>query len=302
MKADRHLRDIAVRQGGVILRSQAIDLGLDDQQIRYRREDGDWHDAGRGAYRLIEMPDHLDKVRAAIAVLPDCVASHETAAELNSIPRVRRGIAVVSVHTRTTHEFPGVIVRRMHDLVGAHIATIGGIPTTTVARTVVDLATRLSRAHVTDIVEDLFAAGRLDGGDLASTVRDVARRGRPGSTVLREVVAEYVDGEAIQQSVMERRGRRLLSDAGLPSPLHEYPVPWSRARRFDDAYPDHRIAIEWDGRRWHMRHDAFDADRHRDNEAHRHDWHVYRFTWRDVEVRPHYVIDTIRRALGRTVG
>lgn len=302
MENDRHLRDIAVRQGGVILRSQAIDLGLSNQQIRYRRESGDWRLAGRSSYRLIDMPDHMDRVRAAVAVLPNCVASHETAAELNMIPRVRRGLAVVSVHSRTTHEFPGVVVRRTHDLAEVHLTMLEGIPVTTVPRTIVDLAARLSRAHLTDVIEDALAIGRLDPRDLASVVRDVARRGRPGSAALREVVAEYVDGEPIQQSVMERRGRRLLTQAGLPRPVHEFAMPWSRSRRFDDAYPNHRVAIEWDSRRWHMRRDAFDADRHRDNEAHRHGWHVYRFTWRDVTVRPHYVTDTVRDALGRTAG
>jgi hypothetical protein len=302
MESDKHLRDIAVRQGGVILRSQAIDLGLTDQQIRYRRESGDWRPAGRGSYRLIDMPDHLDRVRSAIAVLPNGVASHETAAELNMIPRVRRGLAVVSVHSRTTHESPGVIIRRTHDLTDEHVTTIEGIPVTSVPRTVVDLAARLSHAHLADVVEDLLAAGRLDTCNLASIVHEVARRGRPGSAALREVIAEYVDGEPIQQSVMERRGRRLLTQAGLPRSVHEFAMPWSRSRRFDDAYPDHRVAIEWDSRRWHMRRDAFDADRHRDNEAHQHAWHVYRFTWRDVTVRPHYVIDTVRAALGRTAG
>lgn len=302
MEADRHARDLAARQGGVILRSQATALGLNAHQIRYRRQSGDWASAGRGAYRLIDMPGHLDLVRSAIATLPNAVASHETAAELHAIRGVRRGLAVVTVHSRTTHYFPGVAVHRAHDLRSAHVTSIAGIDVTTVPRTVVDLAAHLTLEHLVDIVEDLMAADRLVGSAFAEVVGDVARRGRPGSRKLRTVLDEYVAGAAIRASVMERRSRRLLARAGLPTPFTEYPVPWSRSRRFDDAYPEKKVAIEWDGRRWHMRRDAFDADRHRDNEAHRHGWHVYRFTWRDITIRPHYVIETISTALQQRLG
>ena len=302
MEAHRKAREIAAAQGGVILRSQAIDLGFTDDQIYYRCRIGDWQPVNGRGYRLFDMPKPLDRVRSAVAVLPAAVASHEAAAELHELPRVRRGIAVVTVHTRTTHDFPGVQVRRAHDLIEDHVATIAGIPVTTIERTVVDLARLLSESHVTDIVEDLLSASRLRPFELREVVRVVARRGRPGSTALHNIVDEYVDGEPMRGSALERRGRVLLAGAGLPAPIPEFPVPWSRSRRFDDAYPDHRVAIEWDSRRWHMRRDAFDADRHRDNEAHRHGWHLYRFTWRDVTVRPRYVIDTVRDSFGRTVG
>jgi very-short-patch-repair endonuclease len=58
-------------------------------------------------------------------------------------------------------------------------------------------------------------------------------------------------------------------------------------RRFDDAYPDHRLAIEWDGRRkYHGQFAAFEADRLRDREALLNGWRVVRFTWNDVNNRP----------------
>lgn len=297
MLADRTLLDIAIRQGGVVRRSQAQQHGFSDRQIRHRCDTGFWNQVGPGLYRLIEVDGHLARLKAAVAALPGAVVSHESAAELLSIPRVRRNQAVVSVHSRTTHVFPGVIVRRNHDLLDDHLVKIDGLRTTNQARTIVDLACVLSSSHVTDVVDDLASSGRLESDALAKTVGEVARRGRPGSSVLRAILEDYADGDPIPQSALERRGRCLLARAGLEPPYSEYPIPWSSGRRFDDAYPSRCVAIEWDGRRWHLRRDAFDADRQRDNEAHVNGWHVYRFTWRDLEVRPGYVVETVRSAL-----
>jgi hypothetical protein len=99
------------------------------------------------------------------------------------------------------------------------------------------------------------------------------------------------------QSELERRARDLIASAGLPMPIHEYPIPWAPGRRFDDAYPDQRLAIEWDSRRYHGQLEAFEADRLRDRTAALHGWRVIRFTWQDVEQRPAMVVESIRLLL-----
>jgi very-short-patch-repair endonuclease len=99
-------------------------------------------------------------------------------------------------------------------------------------------------------------------------------------------------------------GRAVMANRGVVLPVPQYPIPWDESRRFDDAYPDARVAIEWDSRLWHTKQQAMAADRRRDRMASVHGWVVLRFTWEDVTERPGEVADTVsavleaRRAVG----
>ncbi|MEN8113974.1 MAG: type IV toxin-antitoxin system AbiEi family antitoxin domain-containing protein [Actinomycetota bacterium] len=299
MDPERLALDLASRQGGVITTEQAHECGLNRHAVRYRLRIGRWTRVSRSVYRLIEMNEPSQRLRAAIAALPNSVVSHESAAEMHGIPRVRRGIAVVSVHSRTTHAFPGVMVRRNHDLLPHHTEICGDLPCTTLPRTVVDLAALLHPKHVGRIVDDLVAEKRIGTQQLSDILDDVARRGKPGSTTIRTILANRGTGPDRNATVLERRGLAVLLEGGLPAPLLELAIPWNPTRRFDACYPEWRIAIEWDSRRWHQSDEAFEQDRERDRSALLHGWCVYRFTWRDVTQRPEHVVETIRTAIER---
>ncbi len=299
VEADRAALAVAAKQGGVITFDQASACGLSSGAIRYRQRVRRWRAVARSAYRIIDMADPHDLIRAAITVLPNSVVSHEAAAEIHSIGRVRRGLAVVSVHTRTTHVFPGVTVHRNHDLHITHMQELGDLPCTTIPRTVIDLAGVLHPKHVANIVDDLITQKRLTVESLASVLTDVARRGKSGATTIRSILENRGTGVDRNATVLEIRGLSVLQNGGLPDPHLEYPIPWNPTRRFDACYPGWRIAIEWDSRRWHAGHDAFEQDRERDRSALLHGWSVYRFTWQDVSERPEHVVETTRLAIGR---
>ncbi len=297
MSNERNALDIASLQGGVITAAQARECGINRHAVRYRLSTGRWTRVSRSVYRLVDMDEPAQLLRAAITALPNSVVSHESAAELHDIPRVRRGLAVISVHTRTTHVFPGVIIRRNHDLLEHHTELVAGLPATTLPRTVMDLAALLHPRHIERIVDDLTTEKRLSTKTLSEVLDDVARRGKPGSTTIRTILRNRGWGLDRDATVLERRGLAVLRAGGLPDPVLELPIPWNPTRRFDAAYPDFRIAIEWDSRRWHQSDEAFEQDRERDRSALLHGWSVYRFTWRDVTERPQHVIATIRTAI-----
>ena len=280
------------------------DWGFTQNQIKGRVRRRGWTSVGRGAYRIIPPRDHRDLLLAAITIHENAVVSHESAAEIHGFSRVPKGRVVVTMHTRTTHDFVGVTTHRTHDLLDDHVVDVSGWRVTTPERTVVDLAAWRRPWMMGAIVDDLAARRLVDLETLASVVRSVARRGKPGITTMREVLESRV-GASRDQSELERLARQLLCDAGLPPPVAEYPIPWAPGRRFDDAYPDLQLALEWGGRRYHGQLEAFDVDRARDREATVHGWRVLRFTWADVVDRPQMVAATIRRLivpLGRTVG
>jgi Transcriptional regulator, AbiEi antitoxin/Protein of unknown function (DUF559) len=301
MHPDHAIAHLSARQGGFVRRDQAIELGLTRNQIGQRLKDGRWKRVGRYGYRLFDMSDSVDRLRAAVAALPDAVVSHESAAELHGIPRVPSGRAVVSTHSQTTHLFPGVVVRRTHDLDVVDVVLVSELPTTTPSRTIVDLAAVVSPRHLESIVDESVAAGLVVVEDLVAVRDRITRRGKPGMKAIGRVLDRRASGPP-SGTGLERSGAALLVDAGLPEPQYEYPIPWEEGHRFDAAYRDHRLAIEWDSIRWHTQLDAFQRDRERDRAAQLHGWRVLRFTWFDVKERPDHVIATVRTALAANRG
>jgi hypothetical protein len=222
------LHHIAQRQGGVVRRSQAIAAGISDRQIAIRINSEKWIRIGNGTYRIFEMPGSKDLVRAAVAALPNAVASHNSAASIHDLSFVNTRVATVMVHSRTTHTFPGVQVFRSFDLAKNHIEEIDGLPVTSTARTVMDLAAQLHRRQLEALVDDALAAGKATVDDLIAVLHDVARKGKPGVTAMRDLLDRRY-GESRRASILERRGNRLLRGAGLGHFLTECPSPGRQA-------------------------------------------------------------------------
>ena len=294
------IRAFAAAHGGVVAASELDRLGVTANQVRGKVRRHGWVSLGRGAYRLFPARDHRDGLLAAVTVLERAVVSHESAAEIHGFSRLPKGKAVVTVHSRTTHafRFDEVVCHRTHDLDPSHLTVVGVLPVTTVERTVVDIAKGRHPKHVGAIVDDLMTRGALDFSALAEIAESVARKGKPGTVTMRTVIEDR-GGAVRDQSELERRARALIELAGLPEPLHEFSIPWAPGRRFDDAYPEVRLAVEWDSRKYHGQLDSFEADRQRDRAAAIHGWTVVRFTWEDVERRSAEVIRTIRLLLAR---
>ena len=296
MNPDLLVSRISAQQGGVVRRDQALATGLSDGQIERRVRDGRWIRVGKFGYRTIEMYEPLHRVRAAVAALPEAVVSHQAAAAVHAISRVSTGVASVLVHSQTTHEFPGVVVHRCHDLASRHVTEVDGLATTTVPRTIVDLAAILTQRHLAVVVDELLAGQRTTIEQIHEVLDHVARRGKPGVRRLRRVVEARSPGPE-NGSALERIGARILINAGLPAPHFEFSIPWEADRRFDVAYPAQLLAVEWDSRRWHTQADALVRDRERDRRAVLHGWRVLRFTWEDVTDRPFMVVESVRDAL-----
>ena len=275
---------------------QALACGMTRDQVRYRVRIGRWSKLGRGKYLVTAMRSTEDRLRAAIATLPGAVVSHESAGELHGLAYVQQGLATVMVHSQTTHEFPGVIVRRSHDLAPDQIRSIDELPVTTAPRTIVDLAAVVSRRHLAAILDDAVAAKLASVPAVAEVALVVGRSGKPGTKNLRTVLYERL-GTGLIGTPLENKGNALLLTIEEATPEFEYPIPWRPEHRFDAAYPSERLAIEWDSLRWHLQESAFNRDRVRDREAIVHGWRILRFTWKDVTERPDEVVATIRKAL-----
>jgi very-short-patch-repair endonuclease len=108
------------------------------------------------------------------------------------------------------------------------------------------------------------------------------QRGRPGITRLRALLRE-LDPHHPSASTLEVKTRRLLTLNGITDFVREFPLD---GYRFDFAFPQSRLILETNGRRWH----DDPADYQRDNEKWsvpaRHGYRIVFATWRDITGRP----------------
>jgi hypothetical protein len=110
------------------------------------------------------------------------------------------------------------------------------------------------------------------------------------------MLRRYESGRAIPASKTERLLFDGLDAAGEPLPIPQHPHPGRHPTRgcTDGTYPDAKLIVEGDGRRWHTRIADVKRDRERDNEASRAGYHTLRFLYEHLVADIDDVVATIR--------
>lgn len=283
---------LAASQGGFVRRDQLAALGISTSSIDRRVNEGDLTPITPGVYRVFPSRDYVDLLRGAVLALPDAVVSHQAAAYMLGFPTLPELEPTVVVPSHTTHRFPDVKVRRCNDLAPRDVTDVNGLPVTTIPRTLFDLSRLLKFREFDSIGESLAIAEMMELDEFEDTTARLARRGKGGSRYAR-IFLDIRSGNEKTATVLERKGRAVLSGGGLPQPIPQHPIPWAPHRRFDDAYPEALLAIEWDSRAWHQQRTAMAADRRRDRIAAAHGWVVLRFTWEDIAEKPYEIVESV---------
>jgi hypothetical protein len=278
--------DLAARQHGAFARWQLTHVPDHDRTIRRRLRAGRWVRAAPGVYQLAGLPPDPDRPLwvAWLAVGPDAVVSHECAGERHGLQPVVTGRLVFTTHHGDHHRIPGVVVHQLRDLLPHHVTELGGLPTTTVARTVVDLAAVSGVERLARVVENAVNDKRTTDEAIGLVLADVTRRGKWGARKLATVLARRAPGEPVPDSELERMLLAAVLAAGNPRPEPQFAQPGRNPRPgcVDFAHPAAKLILEADGRRWHQRIADLERDRARDNEAARAGWQTMRFMWEEL--------------------
>jgi len=271
---------LASRQHGCFSRAQVHAAGLTDRMIATQLASGRWVGLAAGVYRLAGVPVTW-RQRALAACLvsgPGTVVSHRSAAVLWGVSGFRPGPLDITVP-------PGRSGRNA--LARVHRSAVqgvrrDGIPVTHPARTIADLAGTVGGMALEEAVDDVLCR-RL------CRLEELTEIG--GRRALRTVLEAW-NGEALPEGVAEMRVVRGLLAAGLPQPARQYEI-WCGGvfvARVDLAYPEHRLAIELDGFRWHAGRGPFRSDRLRRNR-------IEAAGWRLLETAPEDIDELCRDAL-----
>ena len=243
---------LAARQHGVISGQQLLAAGLSRRQVRYRVCQGSLAPMLGDTYRIAGAPvvTSARYISATLAV-PGSVLAGAAAAHLLGLPDSPRVGPEVATRRTGRHRLEGVVVHRPRDLLDRHRTRVDGIPVTTIPRTVLDLASRLDPMGFERLIDDLVGGRRITIPLLFDEFDRVARRGRPGTTMLRRLLIPRLTGLVVPPSELERHGLEFLDRHGFEPPLVEFKPPWSgpAIARVDLAYVAQRVVIELDGRR-----------------------------------------------------
>jgi very-short-patch-repair endonuclease len=227
------------------------------------------------------------------------VASHRSAAELWSLPGGGTDLVEITCHRWKRGKAEGLVVHETLLLTIEDIETVDGIPTASIEQTLLGLAA--VRAPTLEMAVDRALHRKLTTiARLEAFVLRKGRQGRNGVGVLRELVDGLDPLAGVPESVMETKLKQLLRRNGLPTPVFQYEI-WHNGRfvaRVDAAYPEHRIAIEYDSYEHHTGRQAIDRDSDRRARLQRIDWETITFTAASIRQNGGEALDTLRKRLG----
>jgi very-short-patch-repair endonuclease len=264
------LQRLASEQHGILTRSQLLHAGVGPDTIKRWITTGRLLIIHRGVYALGHLPPspHARTMAAVLACGPGAVLSHRSAAQLYGLIRYT---GPTEITARTRRRRPGVIVHESH-LTDHDVTHHWGIPTTSPARTLTDLAGTLSPAALTRAVNAARLNRHLSLDDLPPRLRK-GQTPRPTRSAFEDAFRAFC-------------GRHRLPQPEINAIVAGYEV---------DAYwPAKRIVAELDGEDYHQ---DFEADRAKDADLVEAGHRVIRLTWDRLTSQPQREAARFRRLL-----
>lgn len=287
---DARLAVVAGRQGGCLSRDQALALGFPSSTIGRRISSGAWEAVHPGVYVLggAERTRVTDLWGAVLAAGEGAVVSHESAALIHGAEKLPVIPISLTAHHGAHHRLRHVTVHQIDDVAPAHLGRWNGLAVTTPARTVIDLGGTRDVATIGRVVDDFVRLGRTTTPEVGHLLGALLRPGKRGLDKVARVLDQRSDGYVPPHSELERRLFQVIEAGGLPAPVRQVPLPGrSKVRGTADAgYPDAKVILEADGRRWHQRVAAARQDRERDAQVVAAGWVPLRFVFEQIVHTP----------------
>jgi very-short-patch-repair endonuclease len=272
--AEAAIAVLAARQHGVVSRAQLLDLGLGAGAIKHRVELGRLQFLHRGVYAVGHRALRREAwwMAAVLAAGPGAALSYRSAADLWGIRRSSRARIDVSVprYRRSTVRLEVHEVELQPD----EVTIERGIPVTTPARTLFDLAAVISEHHLKAAFNEAEVRRLTSPTSLDALVARYPKR--QGTRAVRRILDKQ---GPIPTSLLERRFLALLDAYNLPRPQINRLTDHGE---IDATWPEHRLIVECDGFATHGTREAFEKDRAKDRALQVAGWRVIRITWRQL--------------------
>ncbi len=294
---DPEVAAIAAVQMGVFARFQLLAAGVDPSRIKRRLQSGDWERLAPGVYGL---PGHRESWArrlwvAYLAAGADAIVSHEAAASDYRVPGFPQGPLTITVPHPQHQRVAGATIHQSRVIERHHWIVLYGRRTTTLARTLVDLAAWTSYSRLDAAYEYALVTDHLTQARMAACFAELLHPARRGMTKLGTILDARGPGHVPAASELERMLFAACDLVGL-TPLRQFPLPGHQIVTgcVDAALVEAKLILEADGRRWHTRVADFRRDRERDKAAARVGWQTMRFTHEELVEDPRAEAEAIR--------
>lgn len=277
-RLDGRMAQLARGRHGVVTRQQLLAMGFGSNAVAGRSRRGVLRPIYPGVYAFggAALTANGRRMAAVLACGHRAVISHRSAARLWGIFPYEPSTIDVSRPTRGRTKHRGIALHEAR-LLADEVDEVDGIPTTSIFRTVFDLAAISSKREVERAFHETEVR-RLT--DRVSLPQLLARHpGRRGATTIREILASK-EPAGITENEFEELFVAFLDANGLPRPRFNATL-FVRGRylRPDCMWPEQRLIAELDGRAVHGTDSAFENDRRRDRGLVAEDWRSMRITW-----------------------
>lgn len=283
----------AADQHGIVTRQQLLGAGVPSRVVERRVTRRRLRPVHRGVYLVGPVaPPRAPEKAACLACGPDSAVSHASASAFwQMTPPRKPGVPVHILVVGHGRRRPGILVHRTARLHPGEVVRSDGIPFTSPARTLYDLAEAsgfrvLERALARALKKELTTQDELE-----ALLKRYA--GRPGTTRLRSLLGDAPP--AFVRSEAEARFLELVRAAGLPRPQVNVRLGPYEA---DFYWPARRVVVEIDGFEFHSSPAAFERDRERDAELAARGLRVTRITWKQLTRARDAVLVRLARTLG----
>ncbi len=287
--ADSLIRDLATKSHGVVTRRELLDRGVTPEEIKTRLRKGVLIAAHRCVFRVGHRAPSVEA--NYIGAVKACGSGALLAAERlrtsggltkSAPPRPE----VLPPHDR---HVPGVIVHRSRRTELTDANRQRGVPVTSVARTLVDIASSLPEPALARACHE---AGVRYGTTPRQVEAELERLpNATGRAKLRRVIGAKIP---VTLSRLESHSLARLRKARLPLPVTN---KVAGRRRVDCRRPQHRLTVELDGYRFHNSRHSWEQDRRREREARLRGDEFRRYSWTDVFETPSFMLGELRGLL-----
>jgi hypothetical protein len=268
--------------------------GLTHRAVWHRVRNGRLHPMHRGVFAVGHANPPLQG--RFLAAVKACgllaVLSHRSAGVLWRMIDWEERLIEVTVPGPGTRLVPGLRVHRSRSLEWPDVVRHEGIPVTSPARTLADLAATMPDRALRRAVRNAVGERLVTLGQLAEVVDRLGRR--PGAARLRRILAA---GPAPTRSELEDVVLDLLDRGGLRRPEVNAPLLLAGRRVIPDfRWPEARLVLEADGAAWHEHRIAREDDAERQALLEAHGERVVRVTWRQAVGSPEQTLARLRAA------
>jgi very-short-patch-repair endonuclease len=272
-------------------------MGMGEGAIDHAVSVGRLHRVFRGVYAW-GHPNigNLGRLRAvALACGEGAVISHRSAAALLRL--LDEGPVVIDVIAPGDRgrAIDGIRLHQVRAPRREEAGSVSGIPCTSPARTLVDLAGTVGDRTLRSCFERAAQRRLLDIPAIEASI-DPRRR---GTRSLQALIDEWRGAAPVAKkgrlkSPLEAKVLPLLVRRDLPTPLLNAPVEIPNGRiEVDFLWPEQWFVVEADSRDFHATHVAFERDRWRDRELLRAGYGTLRVTNHQAERETEAVVDAI---------